>query len=59
MKQTRFLLLAVLCLLVASVAKADDTPIPVGQLPAAAKTFVQANFPLSMPRRTGTHTSVG
>lgn len=45
MKQTRFLLLAVLCLLVASVAKADDTPIPVGQLPAAAKTFVQANFP--------------
>ena len=45
MKQTRFLILAVLCLLVASVAKADDTPIPVGQLPAAAKTFVQANFP--------------
>ena len=45
MKQTRFLLLAVLCLLAASVAKADDTPIPVGQLPAAAKTFVQANFP--------------
>ena len=45
MKQTRLLLLAVLCLLVASVAKADDTPIPVGQLPAAARTFVQANFP--------------
>lgn len=33
-----------MCILVSNVAMADDTPIPVEQLPAAAKTFVQTNF---------------
>ena len=45
MKKIKFLLMAIVCLMVSNVAKADDTPIPVSQLPAAAKTFLQANFP--------------
>ena len=34
-----------MCLLVSTAAFADDTPIPVEKLPAAAKEFVQTNFP--------------
>ncbi len=44
MKQIKFFLAAIMCILVSNVAMADDTPIPVEQLPAAAKTFVQTNF---------------
>ncbi len=40
----KFFLVALMSLLVSNVALADDTPIPVEQLPAAAKTFVQTNF---------------
>ena len=45
MKQPRVFLLALMCLLVSTAAFADDTPIPVEKLPAAAKEFVQTNFP--------------
>lgn len=44
MKKIKFFLAALMCLLVSNAAMADDTPIPVEQLPAAAKTFVQTNF---------------
>lgn len=44
MKKIKFLLMAIVCLMVSNVAKADDTPIPAEQLPAAAKTFLQTNF---------------
>ena len=44
MKKIKFLLMAIVCLMVTNVAKADDTPIPAEQLPAAAKTFLQTNF---------------
>jgi len=44
MKQMKYFLAALLCVLVSNVALADDTPIPVEQLPVAAKTFVQTNF---------------
>ena len=45
MKKIKFFLMAVICLVVSNVAKADDdTPIPVEQLPAAAKSFVHSNF---------------
>jgi hypothetical protein len=44
MKQMKLFLMALLCLLVSNVALADDTPIPVEQLPVAAKTFVQTHF---------------
>lgn len=40
----KFFFAALMCILVSNVAMADDTPIPVEQLPAAAKTFVQTNF---------------
>ena len=43
MKQMKYLLMALMCLISSSVM-ADDTPIPVEQLPEAAKTFVQTNF---------------
>ena len=43
MKKMKYLMMAVMCLL-SSNLMADDTPIPVEQLPEAAKTFVQANF---------------
>lgn len=43
MKQIKYFLMALMCL-VSSNILADDTPIPVEQLPEAAKTFVQANF---------------
>lgn len=44
MKKIKFLLVALLSVLMSNVALADDTPIPVEQLPAAVKTFVQTNF---------------
>ncbi len=44
MKQMKSFFLTLLSLLVANVALADDTPISVNQLPAAAKTFVKNNF---------------
>ena len=44
MKQMKIFLVALMSLLVSNVALADDTPIPVEQLPVAAKTFVQTNF---------------
>ena len=44
MKQMKLFLVALMSLLVTNVALADDTPIPVEQLPAAAKSFVQTNF---------------
>ncbi len=37
MKKIKFLLMAIVCLMVTNVAKADDTPIPAEQLPAAAR----------------------
>ena len=43
MKQMKYLLMALMCLISSSVM-ADDTPIPVEQLPETAKTFVQTNF---------------
>jgi len=43
MKQMKYLLMALMCLMSSSIL-ADDTPIPVEQLPEAAKTFVQTNF---------------
>ena len=36
--------MALVCLLVSNPCHADDKPIPVEQLPATAKTFVQENF---------------
>ncbi|MBQ6761367.1 MAG: PepSY-like domain-containing protein [Bacteroidales bacterium] len=45
MKFTRFLLTALLALSTAALCFADDRPIPVEQLPAAAKAFVQEHFP--------------
>ena len=44
MRQTK-LLMALVCLMMSAVCFADDFPIPVEQLPAAAKTFVQKTFP--------------
>ena len=40
----KLFLVALMSLLVTNVALADDKPIPVDQLPAEAKTFVQTNF---------------
>ena len=45
MRQTKFMLMALVCLMMSSVCRADDTPISPEALPAAAKTFVQTNFP--------------
>ncbi len=39
----KYFLMALMCLMSSSIL-ADDTPIPVEQLPEAARTFVQANF---------------
>lgn len=39
----KYFLMALMCLMSTSIL-ADDTPIPVDQLPEAARTFVQANF---------------
>ena len=43
MKQMKYFLMALMCLVSSSIM-ADDTPIPVEQLPKAVKTFVQTNF---------------
>ena len=43
MKHMKYLLMALMCLMSSSIL-ADDTPIPVDQLPEAARTFVQTNF---------------
>lgn len=45
MKRMRLLFIALLSMMVTSVAFADDKPIPVEKLPAAARTFVDNNFP--------------
>ncbi|MBR4603107.1 MAG: PepSY-like domain-containing protein [Prevotella sp.] len=45
MKRMRLLFIALLSMMVTSVAFADDKPIPVEKLPAAARTFVDTNFP--------------
>ncbi len=47
MKQIRIFFMTLVALMMSAVAFADDTPIPVEQLPAAAKTFVSTNFPSS------------
>ena len=39
----KYFLMALMCLVSSSIM-ADDTPIPVEQLPKAVKTFVQTNF---------------
>ena len=44
MKKIKFFLMAMICLVVSNVAKADDRPISVEQLPEAAKSFIQTNF---------------
>ena len=45
MKLFRILLTALTALTVSAVCLADDRPIPVEQLPAAAKDFVKQHFP--------------
>lgn len=45
MKQAKFLLTALLCLMMSAVCRADDTPIAPDALPAAAKSFVTTHFP--------------
>lgn len=45
MKQVKFFFVALMCLMVSGSVFADDTPIPVEQLPAEAKSFVKTNFP--------------
>jgi hypothetical protein len=45
MKRMRLLFIALLSMMVTSVAFADDKPIQVEKLPAAARTFVDTNFP--------------
>ncbi len=45
MKQTKFILMALVCLMMSSVCRADDTPIAPEALPETAKTFVASNFP--------------
>jgi hypothetical protein len=46
MKQTRLLLLTLMCLLMSSAScLADDRPIPINQLPAYIKSFVMQAFP--------------
>lgn len=44
MKKTKIFLMAVFCLMISAIAKADDTPIAPETLPQDAKTFVQTNF---------------
>lgn len=45
MKQMKNLFMALMCLMMSASCVADDRIIPVEQLPAAAKTFIQKNFP--------------
>ena len=44
MKKIKCFIMTFICMLAANSAMADDMPIPVSQLPKAAKTFVQQNF---------------
>lgn len=44
MKTFKSLFVLFVCMMVSNVALADDKPIPVEQLPATAKNFVQSNF---------------
>lgn len=44
MKHLKSFFVALVCLLIPAVSMADDTPIPVEQLPAAVRTFIQKNF---------------
>ena len=41
----KILTISAVLLLFAAVAKADDRPISMDQLPAAARTFINANYP--------------
>ena len=43
MKEMKYFLMVLMCLASSSLM-ADDTPIPVEQLPEVARTFVQTNF---------------
>ena len=45
MRSIKFFLTALVALMMSAVCFADDRPIPVEQLPAAAKTFVKQYFP--------------
>ena len=45
MKQVKFFLTSLLCLVISNTAMAVEKPIPVDQLPDAAKAFVQTHFP--------------
>ncbi len=45
MKSMKFMLVALVCLLVSTVSYADGRVIPVTQLPEGAKTFVATHFP--------------
>jgi len=44
MKHIKLFLTALLCLVASGISRADDTPIPVDQLPASVKEFVKLNF---------------
>ena len=41
----RFFMVALMCMMVSSVCLADDRIVPVNQLPANAKLFIQEHFP--------------
>ena len=46
MKQIKFFVMALACLMMVAInAKADDRPVPVQSLPAAAHKFVATYFP--------------
>lgn len=45
MKQMKNLFMALVCLMMSTACVAGDRVIPVEQLPAAAKAFIQKNFP--------------
>lgn len=45
MKQMKNLFMALVCLMMSTACVADDRIIPVEQLPASAKAFIQKNFP--------------
>ena len=38
-------MVALMCMMISSVCRADDRIVPVNQLPANAKLFIQENFP--------------
>ena len=45
MKAMRYFMVALMCMMISSVCHADDRIVPVDQLPANAKVFIQENFP--------------